>query len=97
MLCVSNVRPLPLRTLKGCSPCPALQPSAAGRCLASGTVTGLAVGATYTLIVAPSGSIGSVVMSGLLTDPATATSLPLTYSSTATGCADSGTGKLNKS
>jgi len=68
-----------------------------GTCLASGSVTGLAIGATYTLIVAPSGSIGSVVIGGLLTDPATATALPVIYSSTETGCVDSGTGTLNKS
>jgi hypothetical protein len=68
-----------------------------GTCLASGTVTGLAVGATYTLIVAPGGSIESIVISGVLTDPATATALPVIYSSTATGCVDSGTGNLSKS
>jgi hypothetical protein len=68
-----------------------------GTCLTSGTVTGLAVGATYTLIVTPSSSIGSVVISGLLTDPASATALPVIYSSTETGCTDSGTGNLNKS
>jgi hypothetical protein len=70
-----------------------------GSCLLSGTITGVANGPVIGLFVAPNDlSIsGEVRISGVLSDPATATALSGVYVSTESPCPGNGASSLSKS
>jgi hypothetical protein len=70
-----------------------------GTCLASGTTSGgMAIGATYVLLVSPNPTqtIANVVIAGIMTDPATASAFSGSYISIESACSDSGTASLTR-
>jgi hypothetical protein len=71
-----------------------------GTCLASGAISsGLASGSVYTLIVKPNDPAvtGEAIISGSMTDPATATAFSGFYSAIESACTDNGNISLSKS